>query len=116
MSNIEKTLIITDADMPVEAAVYAMINDFREFVIEFRLDDDRHRSNSFCKQAVVDRDETIDMARHLNIKVEELPARLHEVCGVSYDSTVSHAESVFQEALEFILDCGARFNLIERRI
>lgn len=108
MSNIEKTLIITDADMPVEAAVYAMINDFREFVIEFRLDDDRHRSNSFTRHAVVDKDDAILMARHLNIKVEELP---NKVCGVSYASTVSHAERVFQEALEFILDCGARFNL-----
>ena len=111
MSNIEKTLIITDADMPVEATVYAMINNFREFVVEFRLDDDRHRSNSFTKHAVVDRDETIDMARRLNIKVEELPNKVYEVCGVSYASTVSHAESVFQEALEFILDSGARFNL-----
>lgn len=110
MSNIEKTLIITDADMPVEAAVYAMINDFREFVIEFRLDDDRHRSNS-SRHAVVDKDDAILMARHLNIKVEELPNKVYEVCGVSYASTVSHAESVFQEALEFILDCGARFNL-----
>ena len=116
MSNIEKTLIITDADLPVQAAVYTLINDFRELVIEFRFDDDRHRNNSFTKQAIVDKDDTIDMARHLNIQVEELPARLHEVCGVSYDSTVSHAESVFQEALEFILDCGARFNLRERRI
>ena len=111
MSNIEKTLIITDADMPVEAAVYAMINDFREFVIEFRLDDDRHRSNSFARHAVVDKDDAILMARRLNIKVEELPSKMYEVCGVSYASTVSHAESVFQEALEFILDCGARFNL-----
>ena len=116
MSNIAKTLINTDADMPLQAAVYALINDYKELVIEFRLDDDRHRSNSFCKQAVVDRDETIDMARHLNIKVEELPNKVYEVCGVSYDSTVSHAESVFQKALEFILDCGARFNLNERRI
>ena len=116
MSNIEKTLIITDADLPVQAAVYTLINDFKEFVIEFRLDDDRHRNNSFCKQAVVDKDDTIDMARHLNIQVEELPNKVYEVCGISYDSTVSHAESVFQEALEFILDCGARFNLRERRI
>ena len=111
MSNIAKTLINTDADMPLQAAVYALINDFREFVIEFRLDDDRHRSNSFARHAVVDRDEAIDMARHLNIKIEELPNKVYEVCGVSYASTVSHAESVFQEALEFILDSGARFNL-----
>lgn len=116
MSNIAKTLINTDADMPMQAAVYALINDYRELVIEFRFDDDRHRNNSFCKQAVVDKDNTIDMARHLNIKVEELPNKVYEVCGISYDSTVSHAESIFQEALEFILDCGARFNLRERRI
>ena len=111
MSNIEKTLIITDADMPLQAAVYALINDYKELVIEFRLDDDRHSSNSFARHAVVDKDDAILMARHLNIKVEELPNKVYEVCGVSYASTVSHAESVFQEVLEFILDCGARFNL-----
>lgn len=111
MNIAEKNLIITDADLNVEVAVYAMVNEFYELVIEYCHNDDISPDRSFRRSATVDREETREMAKLLNIKVEELPKRLYEECGVSYGSTPSHAEMVFQETLDFILDCGARYEL-----
>ena len=111
MNIAEKNLIITDGDLDVEVAVYAMVNEFYELVIEYCHNDDILPDRSFRRSATVDREETREMAKLLNIKVEELPKRLYEECGVSYGSTPSHAETVFQETLDFILDCGARYEL-----
>lgn len=111
MNIAEKNLIITDGDLDVEVAVYAMVNEFHELVIEYCHNDDMAPCRSFSRSATVDREETREMAKLLNIKVEELPKRLYEECGVSYGSTPSHAETVFQETLDFILDCGARYEL-----
>lgn len=111
MNIAEKNLIITDGDLDVEVAVYAMVNEFYELVIEYCHNDDMAPCRSFSRSATVDREETREMAKLLNIKVEELPKRLYEKCGVSYGSTPSHAETVFQETLDFILDCGARYEL-----
>ncbi len=111
MNIAEKNLIITDGDLDVEVAVYAMVNEFHELVIEYCHNDDMAPGRSFSRSATVDREETREMAKQLNIKVEELPKRLYEECGVSYGSTPSHAEMVFQETLDFILDCGARYEL-----
>lgn len=111
MNIAEKNLIITDGDLDVEVAVYAMLNEFHELVIEYCHNDDMAPGRSFSRSATVDREETREIARLLNIKVEDLPKRIHEECGVSYGSTPSHAETVFQETLDFILDCGARYEL-----
>lgn len=111
MNIAEKNLIITDGDLDVEVAVYAMVNEFHELVIEYCHNDDMAPDRSFSRSATVDREETREIARLLNIKVEDLPKRIYEECGVSYGSTPSHAETVFQETLDFILDCGARYEL-----
>ena len=111
MNIAEKNLIITDGNLDVEVAVYAMVNEFYELVIEYCHNDDILPDRSFRRSATVEREETIEIARLLNIKVEELPKRLYEECGVSYGSTQSHAEMVFKETLDFILDCGARYEL-----
>ena len=111
MNIAEKNLIITDGDLDVEVAVYAMVNEFYELVIEYCHNDDISPDRSFRRSATVEREETREMAKLLNIKVEDLPKRIYEECGVSYGSTPSHAETVFQETLDFILDCGARYEL-----
>ena len=111
MNIAEKNLIITDGDLDVEVAVYAMVNEFYELVIEYCHNDDISPDRSFRRSATVEREETREIARLLNIKVEDLPKRIYEECGVSYGSTQSHAEMVFKKTLDFRLDCGARYEL-----
>ncbi len=111
MSETDNTLFVTDADLSVQIYIYAQINWRGELVIEYRHDDDRAPHRNYTREAVVDREDTAAMAKRLNVRVEELPERLDEVCGVKYESVPSHADEVFQQALNFILDAGVRYRL-----
>ena len=63
MNIAEKNLIITDGDLDVEVAVYAMVNEFYELVIEYCHNDDISPDRSFRRSATVKREETREMAR-----------------------------------------------------
>ncbi len=110
----EKCLASTDADIPVQATVYALIDSSRKLVIEYTLKDDRDSGMDYAHEAHVSASDTRGMAMRLNVKVEDLPGRIHQECGISFESTPSHAESIFQQALEFILDCGVGYELREK--
>ncbi len=111
MSKSEACLIHTDADLPVVASVFVLINETDEFVVEYRFEHDKAPKHSFLKKAIVDDEDTRSMAAHFRVEVEDLPALFDERCGLAYDSTASEAERIFQESLELILEAGVRFRL-----
>ncbi len=111
MSNSQKTLFVTDADLPVQVYVFVWISERREFVVEYRFEDDRASFRNFKRMAVVDRQGCMQMARFYNVKVDELPQMVYDECGVGYESTPSQADIVFQQVLDFILDSGVKYRL-----
>ena len=113
MPDFERTLFVSDADLPVQVCIYAWISKCEELVIEYRFEDDRTSTRNFKRVAFVDREECMQMAEFYKVKVEELPSVIYEECGVGYESTPSHADIVFQETLNFILDSGVRYKLKE---
>ena len=108
-------LLNSHADLSIQGTTYAIINEFHELVIEYYFTDDDRPSSDITWLATVDRKETSLLAKRLNVKVQDLPKRIYDECGVPYDSVPSHAEQVFQEALEFILDNGVQYTLKETR-
>lgn len=110
-----KTLFCTDADLGVRIFIYAFVNERREFVIKYCFEDDGASSMNFKKVAVVDREDTLQISRFLNVKIEELTQLLYDECGIDYESTPSHGDAVFRDALDFILDAGAGYKFKETR-
>ena len=50
------------------------------------------------------------MAAYYQVTISELPALLDEECGVGYATTLSDVERAFGDALEVILESGAKYN------
>ena len=105
----EKILINTDVDLPIQASVCALVNDRGELVIDYTYEDDEELSSDFRRAAIVDREDTLEMAKYYGVQVEQLPQLLYDECGVAYDSVPSDVERVFQDVLNFILESGVRY-------
>lgn len=110
MDRNEKCLAITDADFPRSAAVYAWVDAGGELVVEYRRENERSGQEETVRRAVVDAEEIVKMAAYYRVTVKELPAVLDEACGVSYATTLSEVERAFGDALEVILESGAKYN------
>lgn len=113
MCKFEKNLITTDADLPIAASVYAIVNTRNELVIEYIFEDDQKPWSNFKKLAIVDKDDTIKLANYYNVEMEHLPQFFYDECGIPYDSVPSQAEKIFKESLEIILESGAQYKFKE---
>lgn len=109
----EKNLFSTDADCSVQAEVYASTDVRKRLVIEYSCTYDNAPQRDFDKRAIVDSDDTAQMALYYNVKIEQLPQLLFDKCGVAYAGTPSEAEEVFKQALDAILEARVRYKMSE---
>lgn len=109
----EKTLFTTDADCSKQATIYASIDIRKRLVIEYCCEYNGSPMRNFQRCAVVDSDDTRQMAAYYKISIEQLPNLLFDKCGVAYDSVPSEADRVFKEALDVILDAMVHYKLDE---
>ena len=108
----ERILIETDSDMEIVAIVWAGINERGELVVEHEFEDYEDEGNNFKRTALLDKEETDKMAECLAVEVKEIPDELYDEFGESSGVDVpSDAECIFADVLDFILDCGAKYNL-----
>lgn len=108
----ERLLMETDSDLEIVAMVSAGINERGELVIEYEFEDYEDERRNFKRIAIVDRQEALLMANSLNVQVTDLPDELYEELGeVGGVGVPSDAEGLFADVLDFILDCGAKYNL-----
>lgn len=109
----EKTIFTTDADSSKQATIYASIDIRKRLVIEYRCEYDDSPARNFEKRAVVDNDDTQQMAAYYKVSIEQLPNLLFDKCGVAHDSVPSEADRVFKEALDVVLDAMVHYKLDE---
>lgn len=107
----EKNLFSTDADCSAQAEIYASIDVRKRLVVEYSCSYDDAPQRDFDRRAVVDSEDTAQMAAYYKVGVEQLPQLLFDRCGVPYDSTPSEADGVFKGALDVILDSGVHYKL-----
>lgn len=108
----ERILIETDGDLEAVASVVAVINEKGELIVEHDFEDYEDEGNNFTKTATVDAEEALKMAQSLAVEVNELPGELYDEFGeIAGVGVPSDAECVFADVLDFILDCGAKYNL-----
>lgn len=108
----ERLLIETDSDMEIVAVVSAGTNVKGELVVEYEFEDYEDEGNNFKKIATVDKDQALVMAGYLGVEVKDLPGELYDEFGELQGVGVpSDAECVFADVLDFILDCGAKYDL-----
>lgn len=110
MDSNEKCLAITDADFPRSAAAYAWVDACGELVVEYRKENEHSGHEETVRRAVVDAEEIVKMAAYYQVTISELPALLDGECGVGYATTLSDVERAFGDALEVILESGAKYN------
>lgn len=109
MADYSKIIAESDGDLPFGDCVSADINYRKELVIEYITTDYRTEIES-KKLATVDREDTAKMAAFLNVPIEQLPQRILDECGDTSDiCTPSEIKGIFKDVLDFILDCGVKY-------
>ena len=110
---VEKNLFSTDADCSAQAEIYASIDVRKRLIIEYSCTYDNAPQRDFDKRAIVDSDDTAQMALYYKVEVEQLPQLLYDRCGVAYAGTPSEADGVFKQALDTILEARVNYKLFE---
>ena len=108
----ERIIIETDGDLEAVASVVTAINENGELVVEHDFEDYGDDGNNFTKTAIVEKEEALKMAESLAVEVKDLPQELYDEFGeIAGVGVPSDAECVFEDILDFILDCGAKYSL-----
>lgn len=111
MTDYSEIIAETDGDLPFGDYVSADINWRKELVIEYVTTDCRAEIES-RSLAVVDAEDTAKMAAHLNVPLEQLPKCIWDEYGDPREIwTPSQIKGVFKDVLDYILDCGAKYEL-----
>lgn len=108
---LEELIIDSDGDMEIGSVVVAGFDDDKNLVVELHFSD--YVSDYDRKTwAVVEKEDALEMAKHLEIRLTALPAEIGKRFGDSSDTAVpSEVEGVFKDILDFILECGVHYRL-----
>ncbi len=102
----------SDEDMDMGASVVAGIDRYGNLVVGMDFFDLDDHGRDYELHAIVEREPAEAMARRLGTRMERLPQLLADRCGDrSRMLDISEVEAVFQQTLEFMLDCGVRYRL-----
>lgn len=111
-----RLIIESDNDLP--AIISSITVDFKwsnELVVSLEYQNDERPEYGYIREAVVDSEDTGKLARFLHTQPEHLPDEFfNRFKDTSYCAAPSEVEETFGEILNFILDCGARYQLKER--
>ena len=103
----------SDDDMPIWRCVEVGFDDYKNLVVHLDHDDYGDHRYDHDIYATVDRDETFAMAEYLRINTVDLPKAIYNELGnkENYLLVPSDIEKIFQNILEFVLDCGVHYRL-----
>lgn len=103
----------SDDDMPIWSSVEVGFDDYKNLVVHLDYVDYENHKYDQDVYATVDRDETFAMAEYLKINPVDLPKAIYNELGndENYLLVPSDIEKIFQDILEFILDCGVHYRL-----
>lgn len=115
MSMIKFSELIAESDEDLEkisAALSVGCGDDGMFGVQYEFKDDDDDWNNDCVQAIVDKDETLLLAKNLGVSVLNLPKVFCDKFDPNSSVLVpSEVEAIFKEILEFICDSGAKYKL-----
>ena len=94
----------------------AEITEQQELMIQYSSkcigEESNFREKGITRKAIVDQENTLMMANHLHVEVDDL---INVLCEEFWDHRPSahtcDAEDCFADILDFILDCGAKYKL-----
>ena len=102
----------SDEDLPFWCTAYVELDEDRRLTVCLERQDLDTPADSYVLHAIVDADETLQMATRLGVEPEQLPEVIQEHYGTN--STVwvpSRVEALFGKVLNYILDCGVHYRL-----
>lgn len=108
-----KNLLMTYNDCPTWVTIDAEIDIRKRLIITYNLESEEHPSRDFTRRATVDTEDTLLMAKHYRVTIDELPEVINNGCGYGESASPSDADRVFKGALDMILDAGVHYKLEE---
>jgi len=108
-----KNLLMTYNDCPTWVTIDAEIDIRKRLIITYNLESEEHPSRDFTRRATVDTEDTLLMAKHYRVTIDELPEVINSGCGYGESASPSDADGVFKGALDMILDAGVHYKLEE---
>ena len=111
MTDCRVIIVESDGDLPFYDYVIAEINYRQQLVIEYITQDCKTEAESKM-MAIVDSEDTAKIAAHLNVHIDQLPRYIYDKCGDWRDTcTSSEVKGIFKDVLDYILDCGVKYEL-----
>ena len=105
-------IIESDEDLEIVSTIDAVYNSKNNFVVEYYCINHEKGRKVIDYTATVDQENTAILAKHLKVNPVDLPQVIYDEFGDSTGiSRLSDIEYVFKEILDFILDCGAKYQL-----
>ncbi len=112
MPTLKEVIVESNDDLEIWSSITIWDNSQKELIIQLEFIDYPKHKRDHKIYATIDSDEATTMAQNLHIDVADLPHAIFEKYGDTSNSTVpSKVEAIFEEILNFILDCGARYRL-----
>lgn len=107
----------SDGDSAIVASLYLDYNLYDELMICLETEEygETGRSSKDKKVcAVLDKDCVVTLSTQLKIRPEDLPEHLYkEFHNGGYISRTSYVRSRFKDMLEYILDLGGKYHLVD---
>ena len=112
---LEELIIDSDGDMQIGSGIVAGFDDEKNFavVLDYTNYETGYNRNTW---AIVEKEEALEMADYLKVRLTSLPKEILERFGDWSDIAVpSEVEAVFKDILDFIISCGVRYQLKSNR-
>lgn len=112
MPTLKEVIVESHDDIEIWSSIIIWESPRKELIIQLEFIDYDNHERDHSIYATIDPDEATTMARSLHIDPDSVPRAIFERFGDTSNTTVpSKVEATFQEILNFILDCGARYRL-----
>ena len=103
MLALEEIIVDTHDDYTPWADCVVGFNDDGDLVIRYNLMDYDHRERSYTRDAVIKKDNALEVAQFLKVHLVKLPAHLENKFGQPLDSsTAGEVKIVFDDILNYI--------------
>lgn len=110
----EKIIVESDGGIEIVATIVAGFDYLNNFVVQYDFEDYREGGKDYTHSAIVNEEDGMVMARHLKVSYADLPQALYDEFGETAGTSVpSEVEDVYKNVLDFILDCGAKYKLMQ---
>ena len=112
---LEELIIDSDGDMQFGSGIVAGFDDEKNFavVLDYTDYETGYNRNTW---AIVEKEEALEMADYLKVRLTSLPKEILERFGDWSDIAVpSEVVAVFKDILDFIISCGVRYQLKSNR-